>query len=111
MTSHFSFNAQVSPEAIGKVGRLFNATIGDILNELLQNARRAGATKVVIDQIHNRVIVEGRGVGAVGGLGGGLTFIRPGTANESYARTDENAFVRASQEPLATFSIDSFSGA
>ena len=26
--------------------------------------------------------------------------------NESYARTEENAFVRVSQEPLATFSID-----
>ncbi|MCO5073851.1 MAG: ATP-binding protein [Rhizobiaceae bacterium] len=51
MTSHFSFNAQVSPEAIGKVGRLFNASIGDVLNELLQNARRAGATTVIIDQI------------------------------------------------------------
>lgn len=50
MSSHFSFNAQVSPEAIEKVGRLFNALIDDILNELLQNARRAGATKVVIDQ-------------------------------------------------------------
>ncbi|CAM5277554.1 hypothetical protein ATER59S_00343 [Aquamicrobium terrae] len=50
MSSHFSFNAQVSPEAIEKVGRLFNASIDDILNELLQNARRANATKVLIDQ-------------------------------------------------------------
>ncbi|HKE88033.1 MAG TPA: von Willebrand factor type A domain-containing protein, partial [Vicinamibacterales bacterium] len=63
----------------------------------------------------------GRGVGATAGLDGGVaggvaggvvgdlpTFGRsrvPNT-NESYARTDENTFVRASQEPLATFSID-----
>lgn len=51
MSFDFSFHAQVAAEAIEKVGRLFNASIDDILNELLQNARRAGATKVVIDQI------------------------------------------------------------
>jgi hypothetical protein len=50
MTS-FSFHAQVAAEAIEKVGRLFNASIDDILNELLQNARRAGAGKVLIGQI------------------------------------------------------------
>ncbi|MCQ4633947.1 hypothetical protein GB927_028200 [Shinella sp. CPCC 100929] len=52
MTS-FSFHAQVAAEAIEKVGRLFNASIDDILNELLQNARRAGAAKVLIDQIED----------------------------------------------------------
>jgi hypothetical protein len=49
----FSFHAQVAAQAIEKVGRLFNASIDDILNELLQNARRAGAAKVVIDQIED----------------------------------------------------------
>ncbi|WP_338811496.1 hypothetical protein V2V90_24545 (plasmid) [Agrobacterium leguminum] len=49
--TNFSFHAEVAAKAIEKVGRLFNATIDDILGELLQNARRAGATKVVIDQI------------------------------------------------------------
>lgn len=69
MTSHFSFHAQVSPEAIEKVGRLFNASIGDILNELLQNARRAGATKVVIEQVDDpgfgkavRIADDGAGI-------------------------------------------------
>ncbi len=52
MTS-FSFHAHVATEAIEKVGRLFNASIDDILNELLQNARRAGAAKVLIDQIED----------------------------------------------------------
>lgn len=51
MTSSFTFHAHVSAKAIEKVGRLFNASIDDILDELLQNARRAGATKVVIDQV------------------------------------------------------------
>lgn len=51
--ANFSFHAEVGAKAFEKVGRLFNATIDDILGELLQNARRAGATKVVIDQIDN----------------------------------------------------------
>jgi Ca-activated chloride channel family protein len=33
-------------------------------------------------------------------------LIRPSATNESYARVGENGFVRARQEPLATFSID-----
>ena len=63
---------------------------------------------------------SGVGVGIGGGVVGGLpgavaggvarsdSFerVRPRTTNESYARTDENTFVRASEEPLATFSID-----
>lgn len=68
MTS-FSFHAQVAAEAIEKVGRLFNASIDDILNELLQNARRAGAAKVLIDQIEDprfgpaiRIIDDGAGL-------------------------------------------------
>ena len=38
--------SQVDPAAITKVTRLFNNTLGDILDELIQNARRAGATRV-----------------------------------------------------------------
>ena len=38
--------ASVSPETIGKLTRLFNGSLSDILNELLQNARRAGASVV-----------------------------------------------------------------
>jgi Ca-activated chloride channel family protein len=48
--------------------------------------------------------------GAVGVAGGGASsdrFDRGRSSNtESYARVAENGFVRASQEPLATFSID-----
>jgi Ca-activated chloride channel homolog len=49
------------------------------------------------------------GVIAAPGVSGGVSDslrIRPSTTNESYARTAENSFVRASEEPLATFSID-----
>lgn len=38
--------SQVDPAAITKVTRLFNNTLGDILTELIQNARRAGATAI-----------------------------------------------------------------
>lgn len=43
-----TIRATVAAEAIEKVTRLFNGTIDDIANELLQNARRAGATSVTI---------------------------------------------------------------
>jgi Ca-activated chloride channel homolog len=57
---------------------------------------------------------SGRGGGVVVGNGLGAfsdPFERgrtsaPSIGNESYARASENGFVRASQEPLATFSID-----
>ena len=39
----------VSAAALAKVGRLFNGTARDALVELLQNARRAGATRVTVD--------------------------------------------------------------
>lgn len=40
--------AQVDPAAVTKVTRLFNNTIGDVLAELIQNARRATATRVIL---------------------------------------------------------------
>jgi hypothetical protein len=43
-----SIQAQVSPATLSKVSRLFNASLTDCLNELLQNARRAGASRVTI---------------------------------------------------------------
>ncbi|MBK9005251.1 MAG: ATP-binding protein [Sphingomonadales bacterium] len=39
---------QVAPEAIDKVTRLFNGSLTDIANELLQNARRAAASTIDI---------------------------------------------------------------
>src|SRR3546814_6230973 len=37
-------HSRVDPAAVTKVTRLFNNTLGDILSELIQNARRAGAS-------------------------------------------------------------------
>lgn len=51
MTTSFTFHAHVADEAMTKVSRLFNASLDDIFNELLQNARRGGATHVAINQV------------------------------------------------------------
>lgn len=46
-----TIHTSVGQSLIGKVGRLFNNSIADVLNELLQNARRAGSRRVQIDVI------------------------------------------------------------
>ncbi len=77
---------------------------------------------VVDTRNQGRVMVDGQVInqggvsigGLAGGVAGGVLGARASdsvppvarSTNESYARTDENAFVRVSQEPLATFSID-----
>jgi hypothetical protein len=43
-----TIETRVAPETISKVGRLFNGSAHDVLSELLQNARRAGASMVTI---------------------------------------------------------------
>lgn len=68
MTLPATIRAVVDPQAITRVTRLFNATLADVLNELLQNARRAGATRVDVETLHNgehaTLIVrdDGRGI-------------------------------------------------
>lgn len=52
MQSITTLRARVSPQAISKVTRIFNGTLDDIFNELLQNARRAGASAVAITTEH-----------------------------------------------------------
>ncbi|HRI18803.1 MAG TPA: hypothetical protein PL196_09800, partial [Burkholderiaceae bacterium] len=52
MTMITKLRARVSPEAISKVTRIFNGTLDDIFNELFQNARRAGATRVIVTAEH-----------------------------------------------------------
>lgn len=52
MTISTKLRAQVSPQAIAKVTRIFNGTLDDIFNELFQNARRAGATRVIVTAEH-----------------------------------------------------------
>lgn len=61
-------HSQVDPAAVTKVTRLFNNTIGDILCELIQNARRAGATGVDLNLIETdgmallAVVDDGAGI-------------------------------------------------
>lgn len=44
-----TIRASVSQSLLGRVTRIFNNSSGDVLSELLQNSRRAGATRVEID--------------------------------------------------------------
>lgn len=53
MTTPNTFYASVSPRTLDKVTRLFNASLTDIFNELLQNARRAGATRIDVTAVHH----------------------------------------------------------
>jgi anti-sigma regulatory factor (Ser/Thr protein kinase) len=43
-----TFKASISPRFLGKVDRVFDASPTTVFNELLQNARRAGAKEVVV---------------------------------------------------------------
>ena len=59
-----TIQASVHPDAINRVPAFFNATAGDVLNELLQNARRSGATRidVTFDDESMTVRDDGRGI-------------------------------------------------
>ena len=56
--------ATIHEDAIQKVSRFFNATTAECLNELLQNSRRSGATRVDITFQDSTVTItdDGRGV-------------------------------------------------
>ena len=51
-------------DAIGKVSRFFNGTDSDILTEILQNARRSGATRVEVTADEDQGLVTIRDDGA-----------------------------------------------
>lgn len=55
--------AKVSPKLLTKADRLFTGTIEGRIIELLQNARRAGATEVRITNRNNLIRVEDNGSG------------------------------------------------
>ncbi|MBI0533024.1 ATP-binding protein [Sphingomonas sp. TX0522] len=63
-----TIRATVSPTIITKVGRLFNGTVDDVFAELLQNARRAGASQVEIATLD----LAGQSVLAIGDNGRGI---------------------------------------
>ncbi len=58
-----SISASVSPQALGKATRFFNATLADIVNELLQNARRAGAGQVFAEEMATGYLISDDGCG------------------------------------------------
>jgi hypothetical protein len=67
MTFPATIRTSVSQAAITKVTRLFNGSVADVLNELLQNARRADATRIDIETLdlagHPTLIVRDTGKG------------------------------------------------
>jgi Histidine kinase-, DNA gyrase B-, and HSP90-like ATPase len=59
-----TIQAQVSQATLNKVSRLFNSSLTDCLNELLQNARRANATAVKMTLSDDRQLtIEDDGTG------------------------------------------------
>ena len=63
-----TIRAAVDRHAISRVTRLFNGTLADVLHELFQNSRRAGATRVEVETIGDdtgRILIvrdDGRGI-------------------------------------------------
>ena len=60
-----TFKIGINPKILDKARNFFNSTTKDIINELLQNSRRAGATKVKVTKSvnTNTVTIEDNGVG------------------------------------------------
>ena len=55
--------ASIHQDAINRVSGFFNATTREVLNELLQNARRSGATRVDINVENHQITVTDDGEG------------------------------------------------
>ena len=74
-----TIRARIAEEAIAKVMQFFDGTLAQTLHEILQNARRSGATPVTIthDRAGGRITVsdDGRGIGDPAAL---LAFGRSG---------------------------------
>lgn len=100
MTLPDTIRAVVDPQAITRVTRLFNGTLADVLNELLQNARRAGATRVDVEMHHDgeqtTLIVRDDGRG-----------IDDPTALLALGRSGWSAGIAASEDPagMGVFSL------
>ena len=58
-----SIQASIHQDAINRVSEFFNASTTDVLNELLQNARRSGAGRVDITTEEGRITVADDGHG------------------------------------------------
>ena len=60
-----TIKSQVNPRLLSKADRLFTGSLSGRITEVLQNARRAGATRVEIinDETNNEVVVRDNGSG------------------------------------------------
>ena len=80
-----TIRARIAEEAIAKVMQFFDGTLAQALQEILQNARRSGATSVAItrDQANTRITVsdDGRGIADPNAL---LAFGRSGWPKEPH---------------------------
>lgn len=81
----------VAPEMISKVGRLYNGSAADVLNELLQNARRAGASRIVVTTHGTagehllKIVDDGHGIADPNTI---VTLGRSGWSEETQRRED-----------------------
>ena len=88
-----TISTSVAPETINKVSRLFNGSVTDILHELLQNARRAGAGTVAVSTIGRagdrllHIVDDGHGIADPASI---VTLGRSGW-NETIARREDPA--------------------
>lgn len=88
-----TISTSVAPETINKVSRLFNGSVTDILHELLQNARRAGASTVAVSTIGRagdrllHIVDDGHGIADPASI---VTLGRSGW-NETIARREDPA--------------------
>ena len=55
--------AAIDPAAISRVSRFFDATTRQIIEEMLQNARRSGATQVTVETTEQTVTISDNGNG------------------------------------------------
>jgi len=92
MTLPKTIRAELHENALTRVTRMFNATPRTVLSEMLQNARRAGATEVNIrtkqtrdDTIAITIADNGHGIGDPGVI---LSYGRNGWEDDTTMRED-----------------------
>ena len=86
-----TIQARLHPDALKRVTRMFTATTPDVLSELFQNARRAGATRVTVQvddlgrESYVRIADDGSGIADPRVL---LSFGENGWAKDTVQRED-----------------------
>lgn len=96
-----TIRATIDESAITRVSTFFDASITDVLNELMQNSRRSGATRVTVDTSEARVTISDDGAG-----------IADPQAILSFGRTDWDAAEVQRENPagMGLYSLARMSG-